>query len=193
MSRALLRDRTGAALVEFAIVAPVLLMLIFGSLEFGLNVYMRSVLEGAMQQAGRNSSLQSAQAGQTAIDDAVAAQVRNILPRADVKFKRLNYQTLTGVSRPEDFTDTNGNNIRDPGECFTDINNNSMWDADAGRTGQGGANDVVKYTATVTYPSWIPVAAAMGISPTTSISATTILKNQPFATQNGWTGTRICT
>ncbi len=191
--RAILRNTAGAALVEFAIIMPVMLMLIFGSLEFGLNVYMRAVLEGAIQQAGRNSGLQSAQAGQTAIDTAITTQVHNILPSANVAFTRQNYQSITAAGRPEDFTDTNGNNVRDAGECFQDINANATWDADAGRTGQGGANDVVRYTATVTYPSWIPVGAALGISPTTSIKASTILKNQPFANQGGWSGTQVCT
>lgn len=190
--RHLIRNTAGAALIEFAVIAPVLLMLIFGSLEFGLNVYMRAVLEGAMQQAGRNSTLQTSQSSTTTIDNLVATQVHNILPSAAVTFTRENYSTYSNVGRPEDFTDTNGNGVRDPGECFQDLNGNGVWDADAGRTGLGGANDVVEYTATVTYPSFVPAAAALGISPTTTIRATTMLRNQPFATQPTWNTVQIC-
>lgn len=190
---ALWRDRRGAALVEFAIIAPVLLMMIFGTLEFGLNVYLRAVLEGAMQQSGRNSSLQSSQASQTAIDNYVSSQVHNILPNATVAFTRENYSNFSAVGRPEDFTDTNGNGVRDAGECFQDINGNGVWDADAGRSGIGGANDVVYYTATVTYTSFISAGAAFGISPTTTVKATTILRNQPFATQPSWNAVQVCT
>jgi len=189
----LLRDARGAALIEFAIIMPVMLLLVFGSLEFGLNVYMRAVLEGALQKAGRNSGLQASAGGQSAIDALVTSQVRAILPNAAVAFTRQNYQSISNVGRPEDFTDTNGNSVRDAGECFTDINGNGTWDADDGRTGIGGANDVVKYTATVSYPSWIPVGRALGISPTTSITATTILRNQPYSSQPGWTPTQVCT
>lgn len=189
----LIADKAGAALIEFAIISPVLLMLIMGSLEFGLNVYMRAVLEGAMQQAGRNSSLQTAQSSTSAIDALITTQVHNILPNAVVTFTRENYSTYSNVGRPEDFTDTNGNGVRDPGECFQDLNGNGVWDADAGRTGLGGANDVVEYTATVTYSKFIPAASALGISPTTSISATTMLRNQPFATQPSWNTTQVCT
>jgi len=51
---------------------------------------------------------------------------------------------------------------------------------------------VVEYTATVTYPSLIPGGTAIGLSPTTRISATTLLRNQPFANQPSWTSTQVC-
>ena len=191
-SVALLRDRTGAAAIEFAIVAPVFLMMLFGSFEFGLNIYLRSVLEGSMQQAGRNSTLQTAQSNQSTIDAYVSNQVHNILPNATVTFDRENYSNFSAVGRPEDFTDSNSNGVHDAGECFQDINGNGVWDADAGRNGIGGANDVVYYTATVNYSSFISAGAAFGISPTTTIKATTILRNQPFATQPTWNAAQVC-
>ncbi|WP_343061331.1 TadE family protein [Novosphingobium flavum] len=185
-------DRAGAALVEFAIIMPVLLMLLLGTIEFGLNVYMRSVLEGAMQQAGRNSSLQTAQSGQTTIDAFVSSRVHAILPSAGVSFTRENYQNFSAVGKPEDFTDSNGNGQHDANECFQDANGDGVWNADGGRGGLGGANDVVEYTATVTYPSLIPAATYLKLSPTTTIKATTILRNQPFASQPGWSTTQVC-
>ena len=190
--RRLVADRRGATVVEFAIIVPVLAMLLLGSIEFGLNVYMRSVLEGAMQQAGRNSSLESSQSSQTAIDTFVRDRVQGILPNATVTFVRENYQTFQTVGRPEDFTDSNGNGVHDSNECFQDANGNGIWDADGGRTGIGGANDVVEYTATVSYASIIPGGAALGLSPTTTIKATTLLRNQPFANQPSWTTTQVC-
>lgn len=185
-------DTRGAALVEFAVVVPVVLLFILGSIEFGLNIYMRSVLEGAMQQAGRNSGLQTAQSGQSAIDTFVTDRVQGVLPGATVAFTRQNYGSFSGVNKPEDFTDTNGNGSYDSTECFLDANGNNTWDADGGRSGLGGANDIVEYVATVTYPSIIPGGTALGLSPTTQIKATTLLRNQPFATQPGWTTVQVC-
>lgn len=186
------RDTAGAALVEFALIAPALLMMVFGSLEFGLNVYMRSVVEGAMLQAGRSSSLQLAQSGQSAIDQMVRTQVQNVMPNATVTFDRDNYPSFSKINKPEDFTDANNNGIYDAGECFQDVNGNNLWDADGGRDGLGGANDVVEYTVTVSYPSWIPGGAAIGISPTTTIKGKTLLRNQPFATEPGWSARQVC-
>jgi Flp pilus assembly protein TadG len=185
-------DRAGAALVEFALIIPVVLMLLLGTMEFGLNVYMRAVLEGAMQQAGRNSGLQSSQSDQSAIDTFVRDRVQAILPSATVTFARQNYQTFSNVNKPEDFTDSNGNGVHDSTECFQDANGNGTWDADLGRTGIGGANDVVEYSATVSYASFIPGAASLHLSPTTTIKATTMLRNQPFATQPSWSTVQVC-
>lgn len=190
--RTLARDTRAVAAVEFAMVMPVFLLLLLGSFEFGMNVYLRSVLEGAMQQAGRNSSLQLAQGGQSTIDNLVRTQVQNILPNATVTFDRDNYASFSRVNKPEDFTDANSNGIYDAGECFMDANGNNTWDADGGRDGLGGANDVVEYTATVSYSSWIAGAASLGISPTTRIQAKTILRNQPFASQPGWSARQVC-
>ena len=190
--RRLAGDRAGLAAVEFAIITPALMLMLFGSLEFGLNVYMRAVVEGAMQKAARNSSLQSAQGGQAAIDAMVTNQVQSIMPSATVSFDRDNYSTFSKVNKPEDFTDTNSNGSYDAGECFQDVNGNITWDSDGGRDGIGGANDVVEYTATVRYPSFIPGGAALGISPTTTITAKTVLRNQPFATEPGWSARQVC-
>ena len=63
----------------------------------------------------------------------------------------------------------------------------------SGRSGVGGANDVVLYTATVSYTSFIPVGAALKISPTTTMKAATILRNQPFATEPSWNAVQVCT
>lgn len=190
--RGLAADRAGAALVEFALIMPVLLLISLGSLEFGLNIYMRSVLEGAMLEAGRNSSLQTGSSNQTAIDQAVTKAVKNIIPNATVTFERDNYPSYSKLNKPEDFTDTNGNGRYDSGECFQDVNNNNTWDSDLGRDGLGGANDIVEYVATVRYPTFVPVGQQLGLATTTTVTAKTVLKNQPFATQPGWGARQIC-
>ncbi|MFM6930644.1 MAG: TadE/TadG family type IV pilus assembly protein, partial [Novosphingobium sp.] len=148
MIRRINLDRRGATAVEFALILPVLLTLLFGTFEMGLAQYMRSVLEGAMQQAGRNSSLQSGATSQSAIDSYVRSQVQSVYPGATVSFTRSNYTTFSDVSAPEDFTDSNANGRYDAGECFIDQNGNRQWDADRAMSGLGGANDVVLYTAT---------------------------------------------
>lgn len=190
--RALAGNTVAAAMVEFALAAPILLMLILGALEVGLNLYLRSVLEGAMLQAGRASSLEAAQDGQAAIDDQVTAQVHAVLPDARVTFQRSNYVTFSDIGRPEDFTDANGNGTYDNGECFTDENNNALWDGDVGRGGLGGANDVVRYTATLDYSGVIPDFTRLGVSSTRRMSASTTLRNQPFSVQTSRVKPRIC-
>ena len=104
----------------------------------------------------------------------------------------MNRRLPSGAVGPEPFEDTNGNNQRDPGECYRDINGNGSWDAEPGTTGQGGANDVTLYRIRITYPRIFPVAPLIGASPYQTVTAETLLKNQPYATQAAPTVNRLC-
>ena len=109
--------------------------------------------------------------------------VRRVAYNATYTSSRKNFTDFTKIG-PEPFTDKPPyNGIRDPGECFQDINGNKVWDADPGKTGQGGASDVTLYRIDVTYPRLFPVAKFIGGSETQTISAKTLLKNQPYASQ----------
>ncbi|MEO0061868.1 MAG: hypothetical protein RLZZ08_428 [Pseudomonadota bacterium] len=188
----LARNQVAAAALEFALAAPILLIMLFGSLEVGLNLYLKSVLEGAMTQAGRSSSLQLAQAGQSTIDDLVRSQVHAVLPDATVTFARRNYVNFSDRGRPEDFTDSNHNGAYDTGECFTDENDNGVWDADVGKQGLGGANDVVLYTATLDYTDVLPDFSTLGMTGVRRIVASTTLRNQPFSVQTARVTRTVC-
>lgn len=187
------RHADGAAAVEFALAAPVLLLVIAGTLELAQAWYVRTVLQSVVNAAGRNSSLQSAQGSTTAIDDRVSHMIHDVMPSATVSFARRSYSDFTSVGQPEDYTDTNKNGQYDAGECFVDMNGNSTWDDDLGKAGLGGANDVVVYTASVSYKQWFGFTKYFGLPMNQRINATTILRNQPFATQTTRTGVQVCT
>ncbi|MBS0477978.1 MAG: pilus assembly protein [Proteobacteria bacterium] len=191
-ARCLWRDRRGATIVEFAIVSPVMILMMMGLGDLGYQVYAQSILNGAMQKAGRDSSIQGGANITATLDAKVAAMVKNIASNATIAFTRKNYDSFS-VIKPEPFVDTNGNGVRNPGECYTDINGNNQWDADPGMNGQGGANDVTVYTATVTYPHLFPVASLFGWPSTQTITASTLLKNQPYASQTTVTPATVCT
>ena len=56
--RTLKRDARVVTIVEFAIICPVLFTFIFGVLDIGHDLYMRSVLQGVVQDAGRDAGLE---------------------------------------------------------------------------------------------------------------------------------------
>lgn len=188
----LTRDARGVTAIEFAIVAPVMMILLMGISDLAYQVYAQSILNGAMQKAARDSAIQGGGDNTATIDAKVTAMVKNIAANATITFSRKNYDSFS-VIKPEPFVDSNGNGVRNPGECFTDINGNGSWDADPGVAGQGGANDVTVYTATVTYPHLFPVTGLFGWPSTQTITAATLLKNQPYATQTTTTPATICT
>lgn len=183
-------DRRGATIIEFAIISPVMMLLMMGFGDLAYQVYAQSILSGAIQQAARASGIEAASA--STIDDQVKTMVLRVAPAATFVSSRKSYDTFSKV-KPEPFTDTNGNGVRNAGECFTDVNGNGAWDADPGRTGQGGASAVTLYTVTVTYPHIFPVARLFGWSASQTISATTLMKNQPYATQSLTVDTTVCT
>ena len=188
------QDRRGVTVVEFAIISPVMLLLIMGLGDILYQEYAQSILNGALQKAGRDSSIQGNNDPATAgvIDGKVISIVGAIMQPPTQACPattsgtwcstRKNYDTFAEVA-PEPFTDTNTDGICNHGEPFSDENGNGVWDADPGASGQGGANDVALYTMTITYPRLFPVAKMLGVTPTQTITATTLLKNQPYATQ----------
>ena len=189
---AVLRDRSGASAVEFALTAPILFLVISGTLDMAQSYFVNTVLQGAVNAAARKSSLQSGQTASSTLDGLVSQMIKYTMPKAAVTFTRKNYSEYTAVGMPEDFTDTNKNSKYDATECFVDMNGNGVWDADMGKVGLGGANDVVVYTVTVTYKRMFGFGSYLGLPINQTIHGTTILKNQPFATQSTRTGTSVC-
>lgn len=194
MRRAVARlrdDRRGVTVVEFAIVVPVLVTLIMGLCDLTYQAYVQSVLDGAVIKAGRDAALEINKTDQSAIDTQVKTMVSSLGPGMQFASTRANYPSFSQINKPEPFTDKNANGKLDSGECFTDINNNGTWDSDPSKSGQGGANDVTKYTMQVTYNRLFPVAGLLGWSATQSLSSSTILKNQPYKTQTDGS-TQVC-
>lgn len=190
----LLRDRRGATLVEFAMIAPVMLLLLMGLFDLCYRSYAQSILTGAVQAAGRRATLEGNASGTStaAIDDAVVKQVRAIARDVRWESSRKHYSAFGDV-RAEPFDDTNHNNQYDVGECYSDVNANLRWDSDAGSTGQGGANDITLYSMSMTYPRLFPLYGLMGLSTEQTISAQTLLKNQPYGAQSANSPDTICT
>jgi len=189
--RSLLRDRRGGPTAEFAMTLPAVLLLGLGFGDLAYQAYLESVLTGAVQKAGRDSTIQGAATQTSQIDQNVINIVKSAAPQATFVSSRENYDNYTEIG-PEPFTDTNHNGVRDKGECYSDVNGNGQWDSDPGVAGQGGANDVTYYKMQVTFPRLFPFAWLIGWSQKVTISASTILKNQPYATQTVNTVTTLC-
>lgn len=183
----LARDAKGVTVVEFAMVAPVMGLLLLGAFDVGHTLYMRSTLQGILQKAARDATLESGleTATQTTLDDKVRNQVRALANNATITFSRRYYRSFTNAAAAqfEPFTDTNKNGTCNAGEPYQDNNNNGRWDATGGNDGAGGAKDAVLYTVTVSYPRFFPIYRMVGGSSTTVLTASTVLRNQPYGDQ----------
>lgn len=183
--------RDGTTLVEFAIIAPVLCLMLMGAFDIGHSLYLRTVMEGIMQKAGRDSTLEtsSATSVQDAQDAKVEARVRALVKDAEVDTTRRFYRSFAEAkaAKPETFNDSDSNGRCNGGEAYEDANGNNVWDEDGGNAGQGGAKDAVLYTVTATYDSLFPLWKMINGTQSKSVTASTILRNQPYNEQGSYT------
>lgn len=179
--KALWQCQAGASAVEFALIAPVFLMLMMQIFNLGQMVYGKVLLAGATEQAARSSALETADTA--AADAIVSGIVKKVLAGATVTSTRKNYNDLDDLARPERWSDTNNNGTCDANEAYVDENRTGSWESDVGGSGNGGAGDVVLYTVTVAYNPLFTVPFAPGSWRRTTLSAVAVRKNQPYATQ----------
>lgn len=191
------RDDRGATLTEFGLISPVLFLLLFGAFDIGHTLYVKTVLEGAVQKAARDSSLESAAGSASTVRDAIDKAVRDqLMPfdrSATISFNRRFYRTFTdaAAAKREEFNDTPtgpfANGVCDNGETFTDINNNGAWDADGGDSiNRAGARDNVVYTVSIEYPRLFPLDAFIDVPEAQRLTASTVLANQPYGDQESY-------
>lgn len=190
--RSIRQDTDGAALVEFALLAPVLLLTLLGLFDMSYNYYLQAQLQGSIQQASRDSTIEGAVVRSEVIDQRVRDAVDDIVPDANLRFERFAYTNFSEVSQPEDFVDLDRDGRCNDGEPFEDANGNGEWDEDRGIAGTGGARDAVLYTVTVSYRRAFGAAQIIGLPEIVSTEASTVLRNQPFGKQETIAGVGNC-
>jgi Flp pilus assembly pilin Flp len=194
------KDQNGTSVMEFGLIAPVAVMMMLGTMDIGHTYYVRAVLDGAMQEMARDSSLEGATTTiqETVIDKRVRDSIRAVMPSATVTPSRRFYKTFSeaAAAQEEEFTDTAGDldGVCNNNEPFTDKNNNGVWDADGGDSGQGNAQDIVIIRVNVRFPRLFPMASMIGLPEQVNIDSNSILSNQPFGAQtiNGPATMGIC-
>ena len=190
--RRLRSDDRGATIVEFAMVALPLSILIMGGIDLGHQTSIRSTMQGALNDAARRAAVQDPQfaaSGATTeeqVTNTILKQLEPIAPNAEIVVTQANFYDFSGIGNPEKLmTDVNGDGTYDEadGDCFSDLDEDGDYDTDSGRTGIGAANDVVFYTAEIDMPRLLPVAALIGFSPNYEMSVSTAIRNQPYGSQ----------
>lgn len=190
LSRRLRRDTSGAAIVEFALVVMPMILFLVGGLDLGYQAYLRSVVQGALNDISRTGSLEgpvincSGATVEAKIGCAIKARSDIVARNATYTITMKNFYDFSTIGRSEKLiTDYNGNGQYDLGDCFVDLNQNGSFDPSAGRQGVGGADDVVFYEVRLTAPRLFPIHRLINTTPEYNIYATAAVRNQPYATQ----------
>jgi Flp pilus assembly pilin Flp len=187
--RNILHDMQGAAVVEYAIVLPVLLLLICGIVEYDLVMYGEGILDGATTFAAREGKTGYAPSGesqQTYIYGIVQSRVSGFLNPNQLNISSKSYASFSGIGQPEPcIPATQSPPCNQPlvaGQTYVDVNHNGQWDSDEGAAGLGGANDIVVYT--VTYPWHVTtpfLQSVLGVNGIFTLSASAVVKNEPYS------------
>lgn len=181
--RALAGDARGVTIVEFAMVAMPMCVVLMGITDMGYHSYVSSVLQGALHEAARMATVGDKTGAE--IDDHVRQRLKEFSKNATVTITKKSYSEFSGVGKPEKITqDTNPIGQYNKGDCFEDANGNGSYDLDRGQSGLGGAEDVVYYDVKMTYPRLTPVMGLLGWGNTDTVESNTVLKNQPYAAQS---------
>ena len=181
--RRIIANRKGVTAVEFAFVAPVVLLMIFATIEISWFMLSSVILESAVREASRAGITGYTPDGMTRsayieqqVDDNIL-----LMDKTKINFETTIYETFADINQPEPFTDSNANGNYDIGEPYTDVNGTGAWDADMGVAGVGGAGAVVVYR--VTYP-WQMMTPFIGqFFPNNglfNITSGMVVRNEPF-------------
>ncbi|MEO0689489.1 MAG: TadE/TadG family type IV pilus assembly protein [Pseudomonadota bacterium] len=193
MLDALRANERGATLTEFGFVAPVLILMVMGIFDMAHTQYTHAMMNGAMQSAGRDLTLESAGSREQSIDDRVKAQIQAVVPKnATITLEKLSHFEFSDIGEAEEFTDLNDDGLCNNNEVYADANGNGQWDSNRGEQGIGGARDAVLYTAVVEYERLFPMYGLAGLPQNATLKASTVLRNQPYDEQDTNVETRNC-
>ena len=178
------RRSDGLAAVEFALIAPVMLLLSVGTLEVGMIYFGSTLLEGGLREAARYGLTGAPPPSGTREDHVVAlvnANGAGMVEITEDDITTVVYPNFTSIGVPEPYDDENGNDTYDSGEPFTDINCNDQWDEDMGRAGVGSGGEVVVYTVTYELPMMTGLLdSMMGKDGKVPLTASVTVRNEPF-------------
>ena len=185
-------DERGATIVEFAFVVGPMLLLLMGGLELGYNSYVRSTMQGALNDAARTAVEfpiinVPGSTVEEQVENLIEETVKHVAPNASIEVTQKSYFEFSAIGNPEKLmTDNNGNGQfdADDNDCWEDANGNGSYDTDAGKTGNGGADDVVLYSASISTPRILPLQNFLpGVGPTMEYTLQTAVRNQPYDKQ----------
>ena len=161
MKRGIQRDERGASAVEFAIIAAVLFMVLFGIIQFGIAYNRYQGLNGAAREGARLGALQN-----TTVDT-IRTRVLNSMSILDPTKFSSSY-TCPSLSTEQGCIEVSQESTSSPG-TYTVLTSGSSIPCDAAHAGAVASLKVVaNYKMSLQIPLWA--------SPSITISGTGIFK-----------------
>lgn len=178
-------DQRGVTAVEFALVAPVLFLFIFGIIEFSQIMFTKSVMEGSTNitsRLGKTGYVESGKSREDMLRALLVERTSGILDPEKIEIQTLVYDSFKDIGKAEPFTDSNGNGQWDIGEAFVDVNGDGVWNSDLGKAGLGGAGDIVVYKVAYNWPIQTPVMNEFlgDVHGNLPLRVSVVVRNEPY-------------
>ena len=154
------RDDAGSPSVEFAFAALPLVLMVVGTMEFGMIMFTSTLMESGLRDAARfgiTGQEPEAESRLERILEIITERTLGLVDMTTAQVEVLVYPGFGDIGRGEAFVDGNANGQYDPGETYTDENGNGQWDADVGQAGAGGSGEIVVYRMRYDWPLLTPL------------------------------------
>jgi TadE-like protein len=177
----------GVALVEFALIGPLFILLVFIVLQLGMIGWAKSSLETVVRDAAR-----FALTGQNGTKATREASLIDGIEQGMSMFQRQAgqpitvttkvYPTFEDIAQPEKIVlDTNANGVCETGDQYQDYNMNGTYDTDMAKIGYGGPNDVVIYNVAFPMEALLPLNQGLfDLGQVFNLKASAAVQNEPF-------------
>ncbi len=179
-----IHDTRGVSAIEFSILAPVLLLMMFGILEFASIMLVSNIMESATaitSRLGKTGYVTEDSSREETILASVEQKTQGLIDPEALDISSKYYSDFSQIGDAEPSNDTNGNGTIEAGE-YTDINGNGQFDADMGLAGYGGAGAIVVYTVSYPWPVMTPLLSNIigDEDGNYIITARSVVKNEPY-------------
>ena len=180
----IIENEEGATAVEFALVAPVLLLIMMGIIDVGMMMFAQGLLENSAFTAARTGKTGYTEQNKTREEtmiETLHSRAGILLDTAEIVITSVSYSEFDDIGESEPFIDANGNGSRDNGENYTDVNGNGNYDEDIGTSGQGAASEVVVYTVSYPWRLYTPMMKPLlGENGIVNLSSRIVVQNEPY-------------
>lgn len=177
------RDDAGSPAIEFALIAPLIILTMVGVVEFGMIMFVDLSMENALRAASR-WGVTGQDPGESTRDEYIVTLINNklmaVLDPSVTNVELKSYPTFSDIGKAE-YDDENSNGKWDEGEAFKDCNGNGEKDADRGAKGAGEAGEAVLYHIDYDWPLLTPMFATIfGEEGVHHIEANIAVRNEPW-------------
>lgn len=184
------QDERGSTIVEFALVSPVFILLLFGIVEFSTIQFAKATMEGATSitsRLGKTGYSENGSTRQEMLIQLLEQKSMGILDPELIEITTLVYDSFSDIGQSEPLSkDVNSNGYFDAsdGDTYQDINGNGQWDVDLGEAGLGGSGDIVVYKVHYPWHVHTPVMNQLLVDESGSfpLDVSVVVRNEPYDT-----------